>query len=406
MDPSRVQRSRLLARAAAEADGAEVPAFAMVELTRRCNLDCAHCYAVWDRARPEMPTPRILRLLEELRDEGCLFVTFTGGEPTGHPDFLRIVRHASRLRLAIQVYTNGARVDEATTRELARLGVWSVHLSVYGARAETHDAIARRPGAFERVVAAGRMLRKLGIDVEFSFIVMKPNFAEYDAVRALCRELDVRFGCDFTVTPRDNGDLSPLSLRLDEAQIAEVMRKKMADLPPPVLTPPSVEPQGSAYAFSCAAGRSTASVNAYGEVYACISLPIPVGNVLERPFREIWRRSEKLLEFRTAPEDRLKACRVCDLRDDCPRCPGMAFVEDGDLYGCSREAFRQAMVGRAVRTGAVVPDAEQVEREFRAFSERVRSGDAAPSSCGPRACPSCPSSRIQALHEAAGAAVR
>lgn len=403
MDPSRVRRSLLLARAAERADGGEVPAFAMVELTRRCNLDCAHCYAVWDRARPEMPTPRILRLLEELRDEGCLFVTFTGGEPTGHPDFLRIARRANRLHLAIQVYTNGARIDEETAHELARLNVWSVHISVYGARAATHDAVARRPGAFDRVLAAARTLRGLGIDVEFSFVVMKSNFAEYDDVAALCRRLDVRFGSDFTVTPRDNGDLSPISLRLDEEQLAAIMRRKMAEAPAPILEAPPTAPEGPALAFSCAAGRSTASVNAYGEVYACVSLPVPVGNVLERPFREIWRHSERLQEMRAAPEDRLTACRVCDRRDDCPRCPGMAFVEDGDLYGCSREAFRQATIARAVRTGSPVPRREEIEREFQAFSERVRSGEGSPSGCGPRACPTCPSSRIQALRGATGA---
>lgn len=404
MDISHVTRSQLLTQAADRADGVEAPAFAMLELTRRCNLDCAHCYAVWDRARPEMPTPRILRLLEELREEGCLFVTLTGGEPTGHPDFLRIARRADRLHMALQVYSNGARIDEALARDLARLNLWSVHISIYGACAATHDAITRRPGSFDRVVAAARVLRALDIDVEFSFVIMKPNVRELDDVEALCRALGVRCGSDYTITPRDNGDLSPLALRLDVDDLAAVMRRKMAKAPPPsVLAPPAAEPEGPALAFSCAAGRSTVSVNAYGEVYACVSLPVPVGNVLESPFRDIWRGSPQLREMRTAPEERLRACRACDRRDDCPRCPGIAFVEDGDLYGCSREAYRQATVMRAVRTGAEVPTAEAIEREFASFMARVHAGEAAPlgSSCGPRHCASCPTSRAQPLHSVA-----
>lgn len=35
-------------------------------------------------------------------------------------------------------------------------------------------------------------------------------------------------------------------------------------------------------------------------------------------------------------------CLNCYLYDKCVRCPGLAFMEDGNLYGCSSSAKRIA----------------------------------------------------------------
>ncbi|HET8796207.1 MAG TPA: radical SAM protein, partial [Thermoanaerobaculia bacterium] len=67
------------------------PLMAWVEITRKCNLRCPHCFVVGGMQRAnEMSTERILRLLDEWAELGVLTVVLTGGEPTIHPDFVEI----------------------------------------------------------------------------------------------------------------------------------------------------------------------------------------------------------------------------------------------------------------------------------------------------------------------------
>ena len=61
--------------------------FLWLELTNRCNLTCAHCYAE-SGPRPSrkdaLTTADYKRLLEEAAALGCRAVQFLGGEPTLH----------------------------------------------------------------------------------------------------------------------------------------------------------------------------------------------------------------------------------------------------------------------------------------------------------------------------------
>src|SRR5258708_6004639 len=71
------------------------PPLVWLELTRRCNLECPHCYIDGGLAREgEMPGSEFHRLLDEFADMGVWAVAMTGGEPTLHPDFIPLVRHA------------------------------------------------------------------------------------------------------------------------------------------------------------------------------------------------------------------------------------------------------------------------------------------------------------------------
>ena len=81
------------------APGAHVPVNGTVETTFRCNLRCVHCYVnespgdAEEQAR-ELDTARLLRLVDEMADQGCLFLLLTGGEVFVRPDFPEVYLHA------------------------------------------------------------------------------------------------------------------------------------------------------------------------------------------------------------------------------------------------------------------------------------------------------------------------
>lgn len=67
-------------------------------ITERCQLRCEHCYMGerLDRAL-KMPLDQITATLTTWRQMGGSKLTILGGEPTLHPDYIQVIRHAKRL---------------------------------------------------------------------------------------------------------------------------------------------------------------------------------------------------------------------------------------------------------------------------------------------------------------------
>ena len=67
-----------------------IPLEGAVELTNSCNLACTHCYIREDDTKGELSYCQWCRIIDEITEAGCLWLTFTGGEPFRRRDFLDI----------------------------------------------------------------------------------------------------------------------------------------------------------------------------------------------------------------------------------------------------------------------------------------------------------------------------
>lgn len=93
-----------------------------IALTNRCDLACAHCYA--PKSRDELRFDTVTRWLAELDAAGTFGVGFGGGEPTLHPEFVKLCQYAAHeTRLSVSFTTHGHHVD----KELAERLLGSVH---------------------------------------------------------------------------------------------------------------------------------------------------------------------------------------------------------------------------------------------------------------------------------------
>jgi tetraether lipid synthase len=98
----------------------------LIELTDRCNLSCPTCYADSGpgkgRHRTFEEVERMLDVIVENEGEPDI-VQLSGGEPTLHPEFFRILESAQARPIRhLMVNTNGVRIarDAAFAKELAR----------------------------------------------------------------------------------------------------------------------------------------------------------------------------------------------------------------------------------------------------------------------------------------------
>lgn len=119
--------------------------FVWLEVTGKCQLRCTHCYAESGPSgtHGKMGTADWLRVIDQTVGLGVKAVQFIGGEPTLHPGFKTLVRHALRRRLLVEVFSNLVHVTDGLWEVLAQPGI-SLATSYYSDQPEQHAAITGR----------------------------------------------------------------------------------------------------------------------------------------------------------------------------------------------------------------------------------------------------------------------
>jgi MoaA/NifB/PqqE/SkfB family radical SAM enzyme len=166
-----------------------------LELARKCNLQCVHCYA---SAGPTLPllegltTHDWIRLLHEARSEGCKSVQFIGGEPLLHPALEALLQTAHRLGYeSIEVFTNGTLLSPKWLSLFSELGV-KVAFSFYHARPEAHDAITGVRGSHHRTLKAIDRAVEAGIPVRVGIVRINQTDEEVEELREFLKARGVR----------------------------------------------------------------------------------------------------------------------------------------------------------------------------------------------------------------------
>jgi radical SAM protein with 4Fe4S-binding SPASM domain len=324
-----------------------VPFHVTLELTLRCNLRCVHCYN-FDRdlprpaGAPELSFEEILRLLDDLRASGTLFLSLTGGEAMAHPRFWDVMDAAAERRFAVTLLSNGTLLTRDACARLATYpNLWGASLSLYGGSAATHDALTQAPGSFRRTLDAARDLKARDVAVWLKFVLMRGNAAEAESMRRLAEAEDVVCSFDAQLTGRYDGTQGSLAQRVDPAQLRAVYAGPLRDL----LDGPG-NPDPSDDEFKCLCARGNAAVMATGDVYPCIATPLKAGNVREQPFPTIWKESPVFHRIRGLKRSDFQACDPCDLKAWCRRSPSPAVVLHGDFTGIDPWICREAEILR------------------------------------------------------------
>jgi uncharacterized radical SAM superfamily Fe-S cluster-containing enzyme len=112
---------------------------AQIDLSNRCNLTCPVCFASANQAGyvsdPSFEmVVEMLRALREQKPAPASAVQFTGGEPTLHPEFLRILSAARDMGFShVQCASNGVALAEPGFAErAAAAGLQTVYLQFDG----------------------------------------------------------------------------------------------------------------------------------------------------------------------------------------------------------------------------------------------------------------------------------
>lgn len=312
-----------------------LPSTFVLELTRRCNNSCGHCYNAW-RA-PELQYPMdsheemttaeikwtILKLMKELP---LTTVVLSGGEPTLRPDLPEIVQFLRSQGLAVQIITNGTNLTESLVDATVSGSCYQVSLLSWSR--EVHDRLTGHPGAWDAVVDGMTNVHLAGGHLIAAFVATRQNYTDIGPTAHLAMML----GASSLLYNRINAGAANLhhseELFLTAAMVEENLRvlNEIAFATGfPISTGVVIEPcmvDISRYPHiqfnwcSLANEQSNLIVDPSGNFRVCEHSSAVLGNVRQDSIREIYEHNSYIRAFRTTlPME----CTNCDnpLKESC-----------------------------------------------------------------------------------------
>lgn len=149
----------------------------LLELTRRCNLKCIHCYAEGGFAKlgEELGAEDWKRVINEAASLGAHSIILTGGEPLLVKDLtLQLIAYSQKKGLRVSLSTNLTLLTDTIIDLLPNHNI-AIQTSIYASDSKVHDRITQVSGSFVKTVKNILSLRARGVTVQVRMPVMLEN---------------------------------------------------------------------------------------------------------------------------------------------------------------------------------------------------------------------------------------
>ncbi len=321
-----------------------------INLTRRCNLACAHCYLDADElgkpAPDELSTDEVRGLLDDIAaHHPQTLIVLSGGEPLLRRDLEEILRHGQRLGLSCVIGSNGALLTEARVGSLKRAGALGIGISIDSLQPERHDAFRGQPGSWHKTLRGIEQCRRQGLDFQIHFTVTDDNYREIDAVVDFAAASGARVvNFFFIVCTGRAKSAGRIRNQRHEASLQRLIASQQRH-PDLIIRPrcapwfkrvawhndpqASINRIGGREGDGCLAGTSYCRVAPNGDVTACPYIESAVGNIRQQPLSRIWAEADDFQRLRGAELG--GKCGRCEFRALCGGCRARPLALGNDL---------------------------------------------------------------------------
>lgn len=301
------------------------------EITPKCNFQCVHCYLSHHHSSKELSYDEIIKIIDILYEKEVLFLTLTGGDVFTRSDFLDIYLYAKKKGFIIEIYTNGALINDEIMNIFGKYPPLLVDISLYGACEETYQKVTGVSGAFDKVIHNIKFLLNAGIRVSVKAPVLNLYYHELAQMKEIAESFGIPFRTGFEIFPSIDNDDSVQqygvkltdSLKYEFAEFAKHPRTFGEDYDIEVINLQKEKPL-----FRCKLGRASCAIDYEGKMCPCMSFR-HVGKKLTRDnFEEIWGSFRQYPKMKAASDYKCLSCKAYDF---CDICPAMMQFVHGDL---------------------------------------------------------------------------
>jgi len=318
-----------------------VPLIMSWNVTRECNLKCSHCYinASDKKSINELNTEEGKNLIDQICEVSRPLLVLSGGEPLLRPDLFELISYGSSKGLKMGLGSNGSLIDENVARKLKEAGIATVSISLDSHIPAQHDDFRGVAGSWEKAVQAIKALRNNNVLVQVNTTLTHDNYDQIDDIMTLSESIGVENFHLFFLVPTGRGvKLTDISPQKYEDMITNTFAKVSKHR---LNVRPSCAPQFMRIAQGmgldmrqwirgCIAGLYYCRIYANGDVTPCPYLPIKIGNIREKSFKEIWANADMFKALRS-PNSLKGKCGACEYKTICGGCRARAYGLSSDF---------------------------------------------------------------------------
>ncbi len=288
-------------------------------VTRRCNLDCIHCYS--DSHNEEYPgeltEEEAKRMIDDLAGFNVPALLLSGGEPLIRKDIFELAKYARGQGLRLTLSTNGTLIDSKMAGKIKDTGFSYVGISFDGI-GEINDKFRGMEGAFDLAWRGVRNCMEVGQKVGLRLTLTRRNYEDLHNIFDFIENEGIQRACFYHLVYAGRGsELKKDDLSHEESRRAlDIILERTMDfyrrgLRKDILTVDNhvdgpyiymklkeIDPGRAEEVYKLlewnggganSSGVAIGDIDFYGDVHADqFWQEHSFGNVKERPFSEIW----------------------------------------------------------------------------------------------------------------------
>jgi len=317
------------------------PEIVQFDITNKCNNNCLCCWnnsPLLGEPSPEkkiekeyeLPFDIVKHTINELREMGTKILFFAGGgEPFIHPQIMEILRYAKECNMKIFINTNFTLIDKERAKEIVELKVDLIHVSLLAGTAKTYTLVHpnKNEATFYNIIEVLQYIAELKREknqhlhnplphINLYYVIFNKNYEDINNMVDLAISIKAD-SIEFTPIDVIPGRTDILLLNKEQIKSItkdinyQLKRLEKYNEDEPVKT--YIEQSESflkrinsksalegKYELNtitghpCYVGWAFARINANGDVNPCLKAhKITVGNIYEKPFRDIWNSPEE-----------------------------------------------------------------------------------------------------------------
>jgi radical SAM protein with 4Fe4S-binding SPASM domain len=317
-------------------------------LTKRCNLNCDHCYLDADFRggfrTDELNTEECFNVIDQIAEVNPnAFLILTGGEPLLRPDIYEIIRYAADRKFMVVLGTNGTLINRVNAEKIKAAGAHGVGISIDSMDAEKHNKFRGMEKAWEHSMEAFKILNEVGVDFLVQMSVSEMNYKEIPEVIAFTEKIGaIAFNLYFLIcTGRGQGNTDITNASYEEA--LKTLYEQQMKYKGKLMINSKCAPQYKrvvyendpdsvytrTYSGGCPAATHYSRISPEGNLTPCPFIEESVGNLKVNTFKDLWDNAPLMKQLRDRKNLEGK-CGTCEFSSMCSGCRARAFAETGN----------------------------------------------------------------------------